>query len=248
MTQSLYGLIQKFANVIDLTERETTELHGLGEHLREFPAHKDVLPANPTTVFFLLEGIAVRYGLLPTGSRTILGFLVPGDFCSAHPQLAPAQDHPIASATPCTVACVPRSRLAAWKREFPRLATALERWCLVDHAIARRWLMNMAIPAERRLAHMICELHHRMEQAGQADQASLQLPFTQQELGEAAAVSTVHVNRSLQHLKELGLIRAMGRTVLFPDLAQLESFAGFDPTYLNPGREGRESVPDLKFG
>ncbi|MBV9549936.1 MAG: Crp/Fnr family transcriptional regulator [Alphaproteobacteria bacterium] len=191
--------------------------------------------SDAADVHFLLDGMASRYIILADGRRVLLGFLLPGDFCDLHPQLAPVFAHPIISISACSVAHYPRRALAAWRGEFPALATALERWCLVDGAITRRWLTNMAIPAEYRLAHLLCELRTRLAQVGQADEASFPLFLTQQEMGEAIAISTVHINRSLQHLKELGLVRVMNHRVFIPDLARLESFVGFDSAYLEPG-------------
>jgi hypothetical protein len=42
----------------------------------------------------------------------------------------------------------------------------------------------------------------------------------------------VHANRTIQHLKDLNLLRIMDRRVTIPDLAQLQHYAEFDEAYL----------------
>src|SRR5262249_11372754 len=100
-------------------------------------------------------------------------------------------------------------------------------------SIQRAWLANISqFAADRRMAHLLCELRQRLAMVSLADGQSFRLPLTQQELADALGLSTVHVNRVMQHLKEQGLIRAMDRTVFIPDLDHLEEFAEFDPAYL----------------
>jgi hypothetical protein len=97
----------------------------------------------------------------------------------------------------------------------------------------RQWLANMGCASDKRLAHLLCELRARLARIGQADERSFLLPLTQHDLSETLGISTVHVNRVLQHLKDMGLVRIMDRRVMIGDLAMLESFAEFDPSYLD---------------
>ncbi|MGI8839910.1 MAG: Crp/Fnr family transcriptional regulator [Caulobacteraceae bacterium] len=58
------------------------------------------------------------------------------------------------------------------------------------------------------------------------------LPLTQQALGWALGLTTVHVNRVLQQLRRDGLIDFRGGVLAIPDPARLEALAGFDRAYL----------------
>jgi len=166
--------------------------------------------------------------------RAILGFLVPGDFTNP-----PFPDHQrlnfgVSALTTCKVMNVSCAHLREVASHTPQLSTAL--WTLnqMDHAILLSWLaQNSHCPADKRLAHLLCELRARLALVGLADDNSFLLPLTQEDLADALGLSTVHVNRVLQHLRELDIIRSMGRTVSIPDLGQLEAFAGFNPTYLH---------------
>jgi hypothetical protein len=111
-----------------------------------------------------------------------------------------------------------------------------------DEAIARAWMANISQqPADKRTAHLLCELRHRLALVALADQYRFPLPLTQQDLADALGISVVHVNRVLQGLKRLGLIRSDDHEIFIPDLGRLEQFAEFNPDYLHPG--GLKTVP-----
>jgi CRP-like cAMP-binding protein len=211
------------------------ELLGHRKHLR--PREDLVRQGDmPECAHFLLDGILARYKLLPGGRRAVVAYLLPGDFCGPHPDFHQRMDHGISALTPATVAEVSHHLLQEQLRADPALARHFIEIVMTGAAIQRQWLANMACPSDKRAAHLLCELRHRLARVGQADERSFLLPLTQHELSEALGISTVHVNRVLQHLKDLGLARIMDRRVMIGDLTALERFAEFDPAYLGGER------------
>lgn len=182
--------------------------------------------------YFVTEGFLCRFKLSASGRRTVLAYLLPGDFCGPHPELDGPLDHGIASLTQATVAEVPCHQLQEWLRSDADLGRCLSAAHLAEMAIQRQWLANMSAPSDRRLAHLLCELRARLAHVGLADEQGFALPLTQHELGEALGISTVHVNRTLQHLRDVGLVRLIGHRAVIPNLGMLERFAEFDPAYL----------------
>ena len=85
-------------------------------------------------------------------------------------------------------------------------------------------------PADRQMAHLFCELFVRLDSVGLTNGTSFDFPLTQEELGDTLGVSTVHVNRMLQQLREDGLITLKGKTLTILDLERLKEFADFDPS------------------
>jgi len=214
--------------------------------LRELLGHRKLLRPRedllrqgdmPESAHFVLDGILARYKLLPGGRRAVVAYLLPGDFCGPHPDFHRRMDHGISAITPATVAEVSHRLLQEQLKAEPALGQYFLDWVITGAAIQRQWLANMGCPSDKRAAHLLCELRHRLAQAGQADERSFLLPLTQHELSEALGISTVHVNRVLQHLKDLGVARIMDRRVMIGDLAALERFADFDPAYLGGERE-----------
>src|SRR6185503_3116772 len=209
-------------------------------HLKQILSHRSHLRPHedlerqgepPRAGHFVLEGILCRYKLCGE-RRAVLSYLLPGDFCGPHPDFDGVMDHGICSLTPATVAEVPHHLLDDCLDNTSDLTKALSQLLFAEVRTQRQWLANMSLPADKRMAHLLCEFRARLAQVGLADEHSYALPLTQQELGEALGISTVHANRTLQHLKDLGLVRIMDRRVVIGDLAHLEQFAEFDDSYL----------------
>ncbi|MDR7039728.1 CRP-like cAMP-binding protein [Methylobacterium sp. BE186] len=97
---------------------------------------------------------------------------------------------------------------------------------------AREWIVNNARPADRRLAHLLCELLICLQVIGQADESSFELPVSQADVADALGISPVHMNRVLQSLRTSGLITWSNQRVAIPDVQALKDFAEFDPAYL----------------
>lgn len=212
--------------------------------LRELMGHRRVLRPRedllrqgdmPETAHFVLDGILARYKPLPGGRRAVVAYLLPGDFCGPHPDCRQRMDHAVSAVIPATVAELPYPLLQESIQGDGALGERFMTAWMAETAIQRQWLANMGCPSDMRAAHLLCELRYRLARVGQADERSFQLPLTQHELSEALGISTVHVNRVLQHLKDMGLARIMDRRVIIGDLAALESFAEFDPAYLRAG-------------
>ena len=58
------------------------------------------------------------------------------------------------------------------------------------------------------------------------------IPFTQIHFAEACGQSSVHTNRTLQNLRQRGLISWQSHLIKVLDRKELESVAEFDPHYL----------------
>lgn len=216
-----------------LSAASQTRLRELTGHRKHLRPREDLLRQGdaPQDVHFVLEGILCRYKLCGE-RRAVLTYLLPGDFCGPHPDFDGVMDHGISSLTAATVVGVPHHLLQEQLDASPDLSRAVAALFLSEIRVQRQWLANMCQPADKRMAHLLCELRARLAQVGLADVRSFSLPLTQQELGEALGISTVHANRTIQHLKDLGLVRIMDRRVMIADLAQLQQYAEFDEGYL----------------
>ncbi len=75
---------------------------------------------------------------------------------------------------------------------------------------------------------------------GAGNSPSFEVAATQQQVGDATGMSTVHVNRTIQEMREAGLVIWKGKHVTIPDLEALKAAALFNPNYLHLDREGRD--------
>lgn len=209
----------------------------LGQHRMLAPRDEVLRPGDmPKSAHFVLDGILARYKALPRGRRAVVAYLLPGDFCGPLPEHRQPMDHSVSAVTAATVAEAPYALMQESLSRDGALAERMMKAVLAESAIQRQWLANMGCPSDKRAAHLLCEMRYRLAQVGKADERSFLLPLTQHELSEALGISTVHVNRVLQHLKDLALVRILDRRVVIADLGALESFAEFDPAYLGGDR------------
>ena len=196
---------------------------------------------KPMFVHLILEGFACRYKFTAEGSRQIMAYLLPGDFCDLHVFVLKQMDHSIATISQCTVVDIPREHILKLL-ERPRLSLAL--WCaaLVDAAVLREWLVNVGQRhAAQRLAHVLCELLVRLRIVGMAEK-SYELPLSQTDLADTIGTSTVHLNRVLQELRRANLITWKGDTLAIVDIDKLMNFSGFNPNYLHIGKDGADEA------
>jgi CRP-like cAMP-binding protein len=190
------------------------------------------------SVRLFLSGWAYRYKALEDGRRQIVSFILPGDTCDAHIYLLSSMDHSIATLTPVTFAELDRVAFERLMSADASVAEAFHCETLAARAIQREWAINLGRrDALERVAHIICELFERLQTVGLADGNSFAFPVTQMDLADAAGLSTVHLNRTLQELRAAGLITLRDRSLTILNAPALASTAMFNPGYLHLDRE-----------
>lgn len=228
--------VSKLQHGCELTDADRARLDRITKNSRCVGAKQDIISEgdSPDDVHLVMEGIACRYKVLPGGSRQIMALLLPGDFCDLHVAILGAMDHSIGSITDCKMVEIPRATIDELSLNEPRITRALWWASLVDEAILREWLVSMGgRPADKQLAHLLCELLLRLQVTGRADRDSYALPMTQEDLADMLGLSAVHVNRSLQKLRDDGLITLRAHRLKILDLPRLIQFGGFNPNYLH---------------
>lgn len=116
----------------------------------------------------------------------------------------------------------------------PRIAHALRWATLVDEAVLREWMAGLGRrEAAERMAHLFCELLLRLQQVGLADEDGCDLPISQADLADILGLTSVHVNRTLRHLREMNLVVLKRRRLNVIDVSRLRAFCDFDPAYLH---------------
>ncbi|HEY1735647.1 MAG TPA: Crp/Fnr family transcriptional regulator [Methylovirgula sp.] len=229
-------LVLRLEHGARLTAADQAKLLALTGDPRRVAARVDLISENEQAndVHLVLQGFACRYKVLADGSRSIMAFLVPGDFSHFQQSLLGAMDHSIGTLTPSLIVDIPKAEIDTLIATNQRLAQAFCWASLVDFSIMSEWLASMGRrSADRQLAHLFCELLTRLTTVGFATGTSFELPLTQEEIGDTVGISSVHVNRILQQLRDEGLISQRGKMLKIEDLPRLTTFAGFNPNYLH---------------
>ena len=209
-----------------LSDGEVRRLVEASDPPRKVGAHRDLIREGdkPSALFVILEGWACRYKDLPDGSRQIMAFLLPGDFCDVHIGELEEMDHSIGTLTTCQVASIPHTEIEALVVSTRARAKAFWRAQLIDVTIGR---------SVASMAHLMLELYVRMRNIGIADDNSCELPLTQAVLGDALGLTSVHVNRVLRDLRERGVMELGSKMLRILDIAAMAKIAGFDGNYLH---------------
>lgn len=219
-----------------LSPDETRMLIEACEPTRMIPRHRDLIREGekPGPLFVILKGWACRYKVLRDGSRQIMAFLLPGDFCDLHVGELDAMDHNIGTITACETTAIARARIDALIVATPALTRAFWRSQLIDEAVLRAWIVSLGRRTSiERVAHLMLELYVRMRTIGLTTGDTCEMPLIQTVLADALGMTPVHVNRVLRELRELGIMKLGSRTLTILDINKLTTIAGFDENYLH---------------
>lgn len=246
-------LIKRLENFQPCTLDERCALKEILGPVKRLQRGQDVFRAyeKSTEVNVLLEGWATRYKMTKDGHVQTLAFLLPGDLCNIHVTLVDRMDHSLCAITPATFASITRENIEKLYASQPRLSRAFFWSMLVDESILREWLVNIGSrSASKRVAHLFCELLTRAWAAGLTDDHSLPFPITQQQLGDAMGITSVHTSRVLTYLRNEGLVCFHNHHLDILDWARIKSFAEFEPAYLHlanaaPAPAGNGSLSQL---
>lgn len=210
-----------------------------------------VIPARRTIVrrgeevrqsTLLVSGFLSRHMDARDGYRQLVSVQVPGDFVDLHGYPLRRLDHDVATLTEVTVVTVPHDDLTDLVARFPHLARMLWFSTLLDAAMHREWIFRLGrLEAAGRLAHFLCETHERLRAVGLAVDGRFDFPLTQQDIGEACGLTSVHVNRTLRRLREAGLAEVSGREARLLDVPRLAALGEFEPGYLYLDDERRSA-------
>jgi CRP-like cAMP-binding protein len=186
---------------------------------------------------FILDGLAFRQKLTVNGARQIVAIQMVGDFVDFQHLFLRHADHNVQALTRIESADVDRDALQEVATERPAIGRAMWTEALVEASIFREWIVNVGRrDARTRIAHLLCEFAVRMKAAGIAPSEGYELPMTQEQLGDATGLTSVHVNRTLKSLVEDGTIPRRGRFIGFADWNRLRSTADFSDLYLHINR------------
>ncbi|MBV9631941.1 MAG: Crp/Fnr family transcriptional regulator, partial [Xanthobacteraceae bacterium] len=205
----LSSLVRKLERYHALDAAERRAVERLSITVKKVRRGQDIIREGDNCDFscMIMEGFAFRYSMVESGKRQIMAFCVPGDIPDLQSMALDKMDHSLGTLRACTVAEIPHRAIRDLFETQPRLAEVLWRETLIDGAAFRKWLMSVGRrSAIGCIGHIICEFVTRMKAIGRSDGITCEFPMTQTDLADAAALSLVHVNRSLRELRELGLI------------------------------------------
>jgi CRP-like cAMP-binding protein len=238
-------LIRKLRSISPLSDDEKRCLLKLPLSVQQIEPDQDIVREGdrPSDCCLVIEGLTCRYKLTEQGKRQIFSFHTPGDIPDLQSLHLKVMDHNLRTLTPCKVAFIRHESIAQLARECPRVGDLLWRDTLIDAAVFREWMLGIGRrSAYTRIAHLLCEVFIRLKAVGLTSGYECEFPITQNEIGDALGLSTVHVNRSLQELRADGLIELQRGTLTILDWNGFKTAGEFDPTYLHLNGEVEDAA------
>ncbi len=233
---------------LDLLVRKLEHNHALSnedrEAIRNLPfTVRTVPPATylsregepPSFCAVVVSGYAFRHKITGSGARQIVSLHIPGEALDFQSLSLACTDHNIQTLTHTELAMVPMAAMRDLSAARPAIGKAILRQLLVESSIFREWIVNVGRRSAReRLAHLLCEFACRLDAQGlSVPGGHYELPMTQEQIGDALGLTSVHVNRSIKALSEEGLLTRKGRILSFPDIRRLREVADFSELYLH---------------
>jgi len=232
-------LAERLGHYVQLSEGEREALGGLEEQDRFFRRGSVVIAENekPREMFVVRKGWLHSSALLGNGSRQIMRFHFHGDLIGL--ALLAFADSPetVTAVTDVTLCPFSREKLAALIGDHPRIGALLLGLTAADRvSMADRMASIGRTSARARVGSLICELFARMRRIGALDGDGILIPLTQEEIGDATGLTSVHVNRMMRALVQDGIIERSGASIRLLDEKRLAAEANFtDRTGIETG-------------
>jgi CRP-like cAMP-binding protein len=181
----------------------------------------------------LLKGFLSRYVDDRHGHRQFVSLHVSGDLVDLHAYPMKQLDHDVAALSDAEVAILPHTAIRSISEEDPELARKLWFATLLDAAMHREWIFRLGrLDAAGRVSHFLCETGSRLHAVGLGSRGRFCLPLTQADMGEACALTSVHISRVLKSLRDAGICTFKDGEVVIHDHDALIRRGQFDPAYL----------------
>ena len=229
-------MIRRLTRRFELSQPAIDALLGLPYTLKDFAPGQYILREGEQVQqsSFVVAGFVYRSKIVGDGGRQIVAIHLMGDFVDLQHIMMRRADHNIQALTPATLVQFPAEQLLDLAYRYPEIGKALWLESLIEAATFREGVVNVGRrDARTRTAHLLCELAVRREAAGLGPRGSYELPMSQEQIGDALGLTSVHVNRTLKTLEAEGLIARTKRAVTVADWEGLRRAGDFTPHYLH---------------
>jgi CRP-like cAMP-binding protein len=208
---------------------------GIGAKSTRVRKGRDVIVAGVhyDAIYVNHDGWLYRYKILHDGSRQIVDFILPGQIFGLQACLFKRSLYSIAAITDASLSSIPFAMIDDVFERHPIFSKALFWSALCESAILGERLTDAARrSAYQRVGHLLLELFVRLNGLELTEGMSFFMPLTQEMIGDALGLTTVHVNRTFRLLRDDGLIAVDGKSITILDLEALSVVCDFENSYL----------------
>jgi CRP-like cAMP-binding protein len=195
--------------------------------------------ASAEHFYTVRKGWVYAYRNMDDGTRQVLDVFVPGDIVGLREFAFQKSITGLSALTDAEICPFPKRRMIDVFSQSLLLCNIFFMIASRDQSILLERLVNLGRrSAKAKVAHFLVEMSRRLEKTNVDIGNYYQIPLNQSLMADALGLSAVHVNRTLQELKEDGLINPGHGGIELLDLEVLKKVAGFDPSYLEEDLSG----------
>jgi CRP-like cAMP-binding protein len=227
--------VERLAQCVKLSPADRAALMELPQTGKTYEAGSHISREGdrPTHCSVIAAGFACEHKLVRNGSRQIVAIHMRGDGIAMDSAILGVSHHSIQALSRVDVVQISTAALTSLLAANPTVARAIWVETMIDASIQREWTANVGRrDARTRIAHLLCELGIRQEEAGICPRDQYELPLTQEQLADATGLTAVHVNRVLGNLRADGVIGGRNRHVHVPDWDRLAAIGDFRTNYM----------------
>lgn len=182
-------------------------------------------------IYTLFEGWAARYQRLPGGSRQILDLLLPGDMIGLSSATLGVVKHSVQAITPVSLCVLEGRSLSELFEKQPGLALGILRARIEEEQRADvRLAMLGRRTAIQRIGYVMLETYDRLRQRGMVNGGTMcPFPLTRRHLADATGLSSMHLTRTLNELRDQKLAVIENGVLIVFDWAKLSEVAAYVP-------------------
>lgn len=232
MTDSCF--VDRLEKHLALTPAEKKALARLEENQRKVRRGGMIQRANePVTELFVLRaGRVMSFVILPDGSRQILRVFFPGDFIGSASTVYGKAPESLIALTDATLCPFDKHALRILLDEHPRVAALMfvlsqtERVALTDRLAS----LGRA-SAKARVAAFLLDIIDRLRMMDDDVTDTFELKLTQEEIGDATGLTSVHVNRMIRQMENEKLIARSNGAITLLDERALQEIGHYTNRY-----------------
>jgi len=230
-----HPFVLRLQRYIELSDDDLERLWRLVELERSVSKRRDLVVDGYEyrKLCFLERGFAARYKLLRNGKRQIVNLVLPGDVVGLPGSFLQKARYSVLALTDLRLQVCSMSDYLDLCYERPQFGLMLS-WLAIHEAITcAEHTINAGrrTPTER-LAYFLLEVYSRLQAVGLAADWSYDMPFSQEVISDALALSVPHLNRTITKLRADGLINVANHRVSLSDPVALEILGHFQPLEL----------------
>lgn len=227
-------LAKRLAHYVTLSDAERAALAKIEEHERTYKRGTVIRQEHdPARELLVVEkGWLHSFVILDNGSRQITRLHFPGDIAGVSGLAFEKSSDCVVAVTDAVVAPFDKSKFTEIFAQHPRLAALMFALTVAERvSIADRLAAIGRTSARARVALMICKIFTRLRLVSGGDLTEIQIPLTQEDIGDTIGLTAVHVNRMMRELATDGLIERSGGTIRILDAKRLAAEANFIDRY-----------------